>query len=88
MSMQAVTVALIVAACALQAAWTLSPAGARARVAAALLKLPLPAALAMRLRKVASGAAAGCGGCDSCGSVKPDAANAVKPITIHRRAPR
>lgn len=88
MSLQMILVSLIVLACALQAAWTLMPARARAATATALLRLHWPAGIAARLRKAAGGASGGCGGCDSCGPVKPDLPGAAKPITLHRRQGR
>ena len=64
MIVQHVVVAFLVVACSAYAAWTLMPATARRGIAVSLLKLPLPAALAARLRKHAV-AASGCG-CDGC----------------------
>jgi hypothetical protein len=63
--MQTSIVALLVFGCAVYAAWTLMPAVARRALATALLKLPLPKALAGRLRRAATTfAACGCDGCD------------------------
>jgi len=88
---QTLIVALLVAVCALRAAWMLAPAAARRSVARALLTWPLPRMLATPLRKRAQAASAGCA-CDGCDSgsaaTKPKAAPAVAPITFHRRLPR
>jgi len=62
--MQALIVALLVAACSMYAAWVLMPGVARRALATTLLKLPLPTTMAGRLRKAAT-ASSGCG-CDGC----------------------
>ena len=62
--LQNLIVALLVAGCAVYAAWTLMPAAARRGIATSLLKLPLPAALALKMRKAAT-VTSGCG-CDGC----------------------
>jgi hypothetical protein len=88
MMFQQLAVAFLVVACSSYAAWTLMPAGARRGIAAHLLKLPLPATIETRLRKLAV-AAAGCG-CDVCDrstAAKPNV-GAVQPLTFHRPAPR
>ena len=64
MAIQTAAVALIVGACLVYAVWTLMPGAARRHMAAALLRLPLPAVLARRFSQVAR-AASGCG-CDGC----------------------
>jgi len=84
--------ALVVAGSATYATWTLLPAPLRRGVAGALLKLPLPAAIATRVRAVATSASScGCSGCDrnplsrdEADSKKP---KAPQPITLHRRLP-
>jgi hypothetical protein len=84
MLLQSLIVAMIVAGCAVYAAWTLMPAVSRRSIAAALLKLPLPAGTAAFMRKhsvVASGCA--CDGCDK--SVAKPAAPKVQTITLHPR---
>jgi hypothetical protein len=96
---QTLVVALVVIACALKAAWMLSPAAARRAIARRLLALPLrlPTRLATRLRKDAEASGSGCA-CDGCDHAKvkvkapvtatqPLAAGTA-PITFHRRLPR
>jgi len=88
---QWLVVALVVVASTVYATWTLMPATLRRQLAAALLKLPLPAAVASRLRAVATSASlCGCSGCDRNPlprtSPDPKAADA-RPITLHRRLP-
>jgi hypothetical protein len=88
MIFQQLAVAFLVVACSTCAAWSLMPASARRGIAVALLKLPLPAAIAARLRKVAVPASGcGCNGCDRSPVAKPNA-GAVQPLTFHRPAPR
>ncbi|HEV7914329.1 MAG TPA: DUF6587 family protein [Albitalea sp.] len=83
--MQAVIVGMIVAGCAVHAAWRLMPPSLRRLLAAALLKLSWPERLARPLR-LAARPAAGCGGCDGCaGTVAP---SAPKPVTLQRRPRR
>jgi hypothetical protein len=82
--MQSLVVALIVAGCAVYAAWTLMPGASRRAIAVALLKLPLPDGMAAFMRRhsvVASGCA--CDGCDK--SVAKRAAPEVQTITLHPR---
>lgn len=84
MLLQSLIVAMIVAGCAVYAAWTLMPAASRRGIAVALLKLPLPAAMAAFMRRhsvLASGC--GCDGCDK--SVTKVAAVKVQTITLHPR---
>ena len=89
MIVQGFVVAVLVVACASYAAWTLMPAAARRAIAIALLKLPLPAALARRLSKHAVEASGcGCDGCDRSTLAKPKEAGAAQPITFHRPAAR
>jgi len=85
--MQTLIVALLVVACSAYAAWTLMPAGARRALATSLLKLPLPAAVALRVRKAAA-VTSGCG-CDGCdhAPAKPAAAPA-QVVRFHARPPR
>ena len=88
--MQTIVVALLVAGCAVYAAWALMPAAARRGVAVALLKRPLPGGAARFLRRHAE-AASGCG-CDGCdrnvGAAPPPAdrlpAEGV-PLVFHPR---
>jgi len=86
---QTLIVAVLVVACALNAAWLLAPAAARRAVAKALLGLPLPASLAARLRKHAEATSAGCAcdGCDGAPAAKKAPPDAAVPITFHRRMP-
>jgi len=88
---QTYIVALLVAVCALRAAWLLSPARARRAVARALLASPLPAALTQPLRKHADETGDGCA-CDGCdkgsAAAGPKTTPNVTPITFHRRLPR
>ena len=88
---QWLVVALVVAASAMYATWTLMPASLRRGCAAALLRLPLPAAIASSMRAVATSASScGCSGCDRNplprNGADPKAASA-RPITLHRRLP-
>ena len=88
--MQALIVALLVVACSAYAAWTLMPAGARRALATSLLKLPLPAAVALRVRKAAAvTSGCGCDGCDHAPAkpAKPAAAPA-QVVRFHARPPR
>ncbi len=92
-SLQDLIVALLVAGCAVYAAWTLMPAAARRAVAGALLKLPLPASFALRMRKAAT-ASSGCG-CDGCDHAPAKTAKSAKAspaapqvVTFHRPTKR
>ena len=87
---QTLIVVLLVLACAMHASWTLAPAAVRRALARTLLALPLPRAVAERLRRHAdaSGAGCSCDGCDHAPSKKKAAPAAVAPITFHRRLPR
>ena len=84
---QSLVVALIVIACAVYAAWTLMGGAARRSVATALLKLPLPDALAAMMRKH-SVATSGCSclGCDL--GAKKTTTPTVEIIRLHPRPPR
>ncbi|HZW74007.1 MAG TPA: DUF6587 family protein [Caldimonas sp.] len=88
---QSLVVALVVAASATYATWALIPASLRRGLAGVLLRLPLPAALAARMRAVAtSTSSCGCSGCDRNPLARADADSefaATKPITLHRRLP-
>ena len=84
--LQTLIVAMLVTACAGYAAWTLMPGAARRALAGAMLKLPVPALLATRLRKAAQ-ASSGCG-CDGCDHAPAKAAGAPKTVTVHPRRPR
>ena len=90
--LQTAIVALLVAGCAVYAAWALLPAAARRAVAVALLKRPLPAFAARFLRRHAD-AASGCG-CDGCDRnvASPPAAGAPPgegaPLVFHPRRKR
>ena len=80
MDLQQGLTALLVALCAVYAAWTLAPAALRRALVRRLLTLPLPSAWRQRLATAArtpGGCAAGCGGCS-----QPAAA---QPITVVRR---
>jgi hypothetical protein len=84
-TMQALLVAPIVAGCALYAVWRLLTAGARRRVAGALLRLHPPAALCGPLQRVVdqpSGCA--CDGCAKRVDETPFTAR-TKPIVFHPR---
>ena len=86
---QDIVVALLVAACAVYAAWSLLPAAARRGIAVALLKLPLPGPLAARMARhtvITSGCA--CDGCDRSATTAKPAPGAVAPITFHPRRQR
>lgn len=96
--LQSMVVTVLVTLCGIYAVWTLMPAGLRRALATALLRLPLPEALAARLR-LATQAASGCGGgCSSCSSrssrssrdtASPKrASGAVQTITFHSRTQR
>jgi len=85
--MQALVVALLVAACSIYAAWVLMPGVARRALATTLLKLPLPSTMAGRLRKAAT-ASSGCG-CDGCDAAPAaPAKSATQVVTFHPRPPR
>ncbi len=85
--MQALIVALLVAACSVYAAWVLMPGVARRALATTLLKLQLPSAVAGRLRKAAT-ASSGCG-CDGCDAAPAQSAkSATQVVTFHPRPPR
>ena len=92
MSAQWAVVAVVVAVSAVSAIWTLMPAALRATLATRLLGLPLPRAIAARLRTHAAAASScGCSGCDRNPLADPGASAApvptVRPITLHRRRP-
>jgi hypothetical protein len=85
---QTLAVALIVAACAVYALWTLMPSAARRHMAAAMLRAPLPARLAGPLQRTAAGRGNGCA-CDGCDAAAPkSAAGAAQRMTFHRRPRR
>jgi hypothetical protein len=90
MDAQIVVVALLVVACTSYAAWTLMPGSLRRRIAALLLKLPLPHRLAISMRKhsvQASGCA--CDGCDrSATSAAKQPDGVAAPIVFHARLRR
>jgi hypothetical protein len=95
---QWIVVGLVVAACAVYATWTLLPATARRRLAAAALAWPWPTRVAAFWRRHAE-AASGCG-CDGCDAgtpaVRPGNAKDVpaagrgaeQPVAFHPRRPR
>jgi hypothetical protein len=90
MTAQWAIVAIVVLASALYAAWTLMPASLRRALAAATLKLPLPTAIAARMRAQAANASScGCSGCGrnplSPKSTEAATTTATRPITLHRR---
>jgi hypothetical protein len=85
--MQTLIVALLVIGCTTYAAWTLMPAAARRAIASSLLKLPLPEALAAKMRRAAT-ASSGCG-CDGCDHAPAKSApKAQQVVTFHPRPPR
>jgi len=92
MNAQLPVVALVVAACAVYAAWALAPRSLRRRVAEALRGRSWPAPIDRFLERHAR-ADDGCG-CDGCevGEAKrkaaPKAPGAAQPITFHPRPPR
>jgi hypothetical protein len=90
---------LVVVASACYAGWTLLPASLRRVLATAALRLPLPGALAVRLRgQTTDASGCACSGCDRNPLAdKRNAAGApgtapaavrAQPITLHRRLPR
>ena len=84
--MQALIVALLVAACSIYAAWVLMPGVARRALATTLLKLTLPSGVVGRLRKAAT-ASSGCG-CDGCDAAPAKSAkSATQVVTFHPRPP-
>ena len=86
--MQTLIVALLVTGCSAYAAWTLMPAAARRAIASALLKLPLPRALATKMRRAASvSSGCGCDGCDHA-PMKPAAVQAPQVVRFHPRPKR
>ena len=90
--LQSMIVAVLVIGCAAYAAWSLRPAAGRRALAGALLRLPLPVALAARCRKAAAApSGCGCSGCDRGGAVPPTGTAREVPtqaITFHRRTRR
>jgi hypothetical protein len=89
---QWLAVALVVTGSAMYATWTLMPMSLRRGLAGVLLKLPLPASIATRVRAVATSASScGCSGCDRNPLAGADAesrtTSAVQPIKLHRRLP-
>ena len=88
MPAQTLLAALLVAACALYATWTLLPAGARRPIARALLRLHWPETLAARLRRhTVERSGCGCDGCDHAAK-PPGPAPVEHAIRLHRRMPR
>ena len=81
---QNVVVALLVAGCCVYVLWTLGPKAPRKRLAAALLKLPLPLLLQKPLKAATQqqGACGSCGGCErSAGAQgKPGPLSAGQPV--------
>ena len=87
MLIQTLIVAALVLGCALYATWTLMPAAARRGLAQRLLRMPLPAAVAARLRRHAtSSGGCACDGCDH--AAPPREASQPQPIRLHRRVTR
>jgi hypothetical protein len=78
-------VALLVGGCFVYALWTMGPKAPRSRLAAALLKWPLPMLLQIPLAAAATAArkAGGCGGCNGCAGAAP----AKKPLAQHALVP-
>jgi uncharacterized protein DUF6587 len=89
---QWLVVAAVVLASTVYAAWALMPAALRRALAAAALRLPLPAPIAARMRVQATRVSScGCAGCDGKGTapgVAPSPEAAARPIEFHRRLPR
>jgi hypothetical protein len=77
MLIQSLVVAVIVAACATYAVWTLMPAFLRRPLALALLKLPLPRRLSAAIEKRTT-QASGCA-CDGCDKSKSATAATTDP---------
>ena len=92
MNGQLVVVALVVAACAVYAAWTLAPRALRRRAATALLRRPWPVRIARFLeRHAAADDGCACDGCDVANAkakAKTTARGEAHPITFHPRPPR
>jgi hypothetical protein len=87
--LQTVVAAFLVAACALYAAWTLSPVSARRRLALALLARPLPGFLARALAPhAARSTGCGCDGCDRNGAATPVARLPDQPVPLVFHPPR
>ena len=88
--MQDLVVGLIVAACAVYAAWVLMPASWRRATAARLAGGPLPSALRARFQRL-SKSAPGCG-CDGCDAGTPPGVPkkgaGEQPIQFVRKLPR
>ena len=87
--LQSMIVAVLVIGCAVYAAWSLMPAAGRRALAGALLRLPLPEALAARCRQAATApSGCGCSGCDRSRTAPPTGAAPDAPtqtITFHPR---
>lgn len=81
--MQHLVVALIVAACAVYAAWVLMPSALRRRLAQRVQHWPWPGFLGSRLRRAAL-APTGCG-CDGCDAKPAAPRGGGQAIRIHRR---
>lgn len=80
---QTMIVALIVAGCALYAAWSLAPRGVRRVVALWLLARPLPRAVTARFRRhAASAGACGCDGCDRSPSARTTAKSEARAPSV------
>jgi hypothetical protein len=89
MNGQAIVVAVLVAACAVYAAWTLAPRAARRALAGALLKRAWPAPVVRFLERHAQAdAGCGCDGCDAAEKRAPAAPGGAQPVTFHRKPPR
>jgi hypothetical protein len=91
-AVQWLVVGVVVVVSTAYAAWTLMPAVVRRALAAAALRLPLPAPIAARMRVLATRmSSCGCDGCGRNPSARSDAAApkaAAQPIALHRRLPR
>jgi hypothetical protein len=86
---QAIVVAVVVAACALYAAWTLAPRAARRALANALLKRTWPAPVMRVLERHArADGGCACDGCDGAEKRAPAPSAGTQPITFHRQPPR
>ena len=86
MTLQEIAVALIVPLCALYAAWRLTGAAARRRIAAWLARRSMPAAWRQRLLKADSDASdCGCDGCARPEGARPEPAT-HSIVRLHRRS--
>ncbi|HEY1392294.1 MAG TPA: DUF6587 family protein [Methylibium sp.] len=84
--MQSLIVALLVVGCSLYAAWTLAPKAAQRALAAGLLRLKLPAAIATKLGRVArASGGCSCDGCDAGNAAPRKPQGGPAPLRFHPR---